>query len=669
MNARTNGCASRVVACALALASSSSRAVIPQSERDALLDFYNATNGPHWFLTNNWNGPPGTECTWTQVSCDDAASHVVAIELGIDVGYDKGIVGTVPASIRNLTQLQTLDLSYNRLAGPMPDLAGWTSLRSIDLSYNDFTGSLPSLADLPNLEHADFSFNMEIRGSLPSFDGTPNLVVFRAAGPGGLTGTIPPLDTVPHLSVFDVAGNFLEGSIPPLTGLHELTYFGVGGNWLGGTLPPIAGLQHLEFFDAAANTLMGSIPPLTDLPSLKTFIVHDSGLTGALPALSGVPMLATFIASNNALTGSLPSLAGLPHLDDFEVENNQLVGSVGSLPSSLTRFRIAGNRLTGALPPAPPQLFTGSATVCPNLLTPMPDSAWDLASDTIPWYANCNGNHVNLNQFGLTGSWFDASSNGEGVLLASMPDFSSEGHGFLFGAWFTFPERDSTNGATHEWYTFDGEVDATMPSATLTLYETRGGNFVAPPVPATHAVGSVTITLRDCRRGTMSWHFDDGRHRDGWENFWRVTDNTTCTIDGENQPAGGRSLLSGAWYDPAVSGQGLLIDVVPSENLIFAAWFTFASDGASGDPAVGQRWYVMSQLYSPPDAMTMPFVNLYEVPGGAFAQGGDAEAEQIGSTTFTFTSCDTLVLDYGFYGGQPGTLHLQRIGPTPAGCE
>ena len=55
--------------------------------------------------------------------------------------------------------------------------------------------------------------------------------------------------------------------------------------------------------------------------------------------------------------------------------------------------------------------------------------------------------------------------------------------------------------------------------------------------------------------------------------------------------------------------------------------------------------------------------------GGAFAQGGDAETEQIGSTTFTFTSCDTLALDYGFYGAEPGTLHLQRIGPTPAGCE
>jgi hypothetical protein len=669
MNVRVQRLAPRFIACVLVMAVSPARAAVPASERDALLDFYAATNGPHWFITNNWGGPAGTECLWTGVTCDDAGAHVVGIALGIDAGYNKGIVGTVPPSIRNLTSLQALDLSFNSLAGPMPTLTGWTSLRSIDLSYNEFTGSLPSLAGLPNLESADFSFNMEIRGGLPTFDDTPNLAVFRAAGPGGLTGTIPPLDALTHLSVFDVAGNFLEGTIPALSGFHELTYFGVGGNWLGGELPSIAGLEHLAFFDAAANTLDGTIPPLDDLPSLATFIVHDSQLSGPLPSLSGAPRLTTFLASNNALSGTLPSLAALSHLDDFEVENNQLSGAIGALPSSLTRFRVAGNRLTGALPPAPPQVFTGSSTVCPNLLTPTPDAAWDNASDTIPWYANCNGNHVNFNQFGLTGSWFDPSSSGEGVLLASMPDFSGDGHGFLFGAWFTFPDRGATNGAAYEWYTFDGEVDPTMSSATLTLHETRGGSFVAPPVPATQAVGSVTITLRDCRRGTMSWHFDDGRHRDGVENFWRVTDNTTCTIDGENAPAGGRSLLSGAWYDPALSGQGLLIDVTPSQNLVFASWFTFAPDGASGDPAVGQRWYVMEQLYSPPDTMTMTDVTIYQVPGGAFGQGGDAAPAPVGAATFTFTSCDTLTMDYGIAGIAPGTLHLQRIGPTPPGCE
>ena len=669
MKGRMRAVALRIVACVLALAASSGRAAVPQLERDALLDFYNATNGPHWFVTNNWNGPPGTECTWTQVSCDDAGLHVVGIDLGIDVGYNKGIVGTVPASIRNLTHLNTLDLSYNRLSGPMPELTGWTSLRSLDLSYNAFTGSLPSLTGVPDIERLNFSFNLEIRGPLPSFDGTPNLVEFRAAGPGGLTGTIPPLGALTHLSVFDVAGNFLEGSIPPLSGLSELTYFGVGGNSLSGTLPAIAGLEHLKFFDAAANLLIGTIPPLDHLPSLATFIVHDSELSGPIPALSGLPSLTTFIVNNNALTGSLPALANVLHLADLEAENNQLAGSIGSLPSSLTRFRVAGNRLTGAPPPAPPQVFTGGATLCPNLLTPVANPAWDNATDTVPWYAICNGNHVNFDQFGLTGSWFDPSSSGEGVLLASMPDFSGEGHGFLFGAWFTFPESSSTNGATYEWYTFDGDVDTTMSSATLTLYETSGGSFIAPPIPATHAIGSVTITLRDCRRGTMSWHFDDGRHRDGFENFWRATDNTTCTIDGENQPAGGRSLLSGAWYDPAISGQGLLIDVAPSQNLIFAAWFTFAPDAASGDPAVGQRWYVMSQLYAPPDTMTMRFVDVYQVPAGAFGQGGDAVAERIGGATFTFTSCDTLTLDYGVAFAEVGTLHLQRIGPTPVGCQ
>lgn len=41
---------------------------------------------------------------------------------------------------------------------------------------------------------------------------------------------------------------------------------------------------------------------------------------------------------------------------------------------------------------------------------------------------------------------------------------------------------------------------------------------------------------------------------------------------------------SGAWYDPATSGEGFFIQVLPERGTVAVSWYTFAPDG-SGDPA------------------------------------------------------------------------------------
>src|SRR5215469_11764809 len=49
-------------------------AAIPDTERAALIDFYNSTNGDSWYRNNNWKtggnfSTVGTECTWYGVIC------------------------------------------------------------------------------------------------------------------------------------------------------------------------------------------------------------------------------------------------------------------------------------------------------------------------------------------------------------------------------------------------------------------------------------------------------------------------------------------------------------------------------------------------------------------------------------------------------------------------
>jgi len=46
------------------------------------------------------------------------------------------------------------------------------------------------------------------------------------------------------------------------------------------------------------------------------------------------------------------------------------------------------------------------------------------------------------------------------------------------------------------------------------------------------------------------------------------------------------TVLEGAWFDPEAPGNGLTIDALPSERMLFVAWYTFAPDDGGG-----QRWY------------------------------------------------------------------------------
>lgn len=44
---------------------------------------------------------------------------------------------------------------------------------------------------------------------------------------------------------------------------------------------------------------------------------------------------------------------------------------------------------------------------------------------------------VDLNQHGLTGSWYEPATSGQGIELEVYPDLSAPGVGLAFMSWFT----------------------------------------------------------------------------------------------------------------------------------------------------------------------------------------------------------------------------------------
>jgi len=108
------------------------------------------------------------------------------------------------------------------------------------------------------------------------------------------------------------------------------------------------------------------------------------------------------------------------------------------------------------------------------------------------------------------------------------------------------------------------------------------------------------------------------------------------------------SNLSGSWYNPATSGQGLFLDVFDESQLMFAAWFTFdlerpAEGTASMVGGPGQRWLTAQGEITG----TSSTLGLYKTTGMVL-DSADPPGTTVedGSMTLTFDSCVSGQVDY-----------------------
>jgi len=272
---------------------------------------------------------------------------------------------------------------------------------------------------------------------------------------------------------------------------------------------------------------------------------------------------------------------------------------------------------------------------------------------------------LEINQHGLSGSWYEPATSGQGIEIEVYPDLNGPGAGYIFGSWFTFDD------VTHSqrWYTFAGSAPAGQSQASLTVYRNTGGNFDAAPVTNGVPVGTATLGFESCDTATFSYDVSDGTHRTGAIPLTRLTPNVTCSL-GTTRTTNSDFSLSGNWYAPATSGQGLFMELNPTAQALFFAWYTYSPNGqASG--ASGQRWYTGQARYSP--GTRQIHANLYETTGGAFDSPIPApHADAVGFADLTFSSCASARLTYTFTSGtnagRSGTVDLVRVGPDPPAC-
>ena len=311
-----------------------------QPDWEALVTFYNETNGPNWKDNTNWlSAEPLDE--WFGVSTDDGGR---VISLWLDWN---NLLGPLPAALGDLEQLEYLNLNGNEISGPIPpELGKLKDLQVLSLFFCWISGSIPpELGGLTRLEELNLGDNgTTLTGRLPAELGKlTNLRALSLSG-NGFHGPIPAAwGQMSKLGFLILSYNRLSGSIPGELGqLANLTELRIEGNELSGRIPrELGGLSGLETLNMSRNRLAGRIPvEIGALTNLTALNLGRNELTGSIPgALSRMASLERLNLSHNRFTGSVPGALGrMTDLKELVLAGN--AGLAGPLPAELVNLNL-----------------------------------------------------------------------------------------------------------------------------------------------------------------------------------------------------------------------------------------------------------------------------------------------------------------------------------------
>lgn len=293
---------------------------------------------------------------------EDPVLDVVSIHLS-----NNNLHGRVPAQLRHLPQLMTLDLSHNHLTGSLPQtdaLGHYLRLTHLKLDHNQLTGELPAaigwnmILKQLQLDHNFF------RGTIPQEWGT-NLRNLRewTMGTNFVTGTIPAtLGGLKHLQVLEWNDNQLTGPLPfSLCQVTTLKTVKLEFNGLAGSIPSefILSARDLEVLNLGHNQLTGHVPDVMQhthaAPKLKQLHVEHNHLTGRLPkSLGHITKLTSLRFDHNQFTGWIPvAWQRLTELNRVSLQYNKLGGSLPTQLVQLTKleeFQFTNNLLHPKMP-------------------------------------------------------------------------------------------------------------------------------------------------------------------------------------------------------------------------------------------------------------------------------------------------------------------------------
>jgi hypothetical protein len=108
--------------------------------------------------------------------------------------------------------------------------------------------------------------------------------------------------------------------------------------------------------------------------------------------------------------------------------------------------------------------------------------------------------------FGYSGTWYDPSAGGQGMMITVNPIVSQ-----VFGGWYTYTAHGAGSGAEGKrWFSLQGRYGVGHTSMDIPIYVTTGGTFGEGGSVGTSLIGEATLTFLSCNTATLDYAFDDG---------------------------------------------------------------------------------------------------------------------------------------------------------------
>lgn len=267
----------------------------------ALVDFFNSSNGPltvgSWTDKTNWLTSAPIDA-WKGVKVQGC--RVTEIRLS-----QNNIIGSIPASFTDLTELRVLDIWGNQLSGTI-DLSTMPNLSWVSVAKNNLTDITTNTSDnyYDALAHLNISDNSMTNKTL-NIKGMPalNRLHFELTG----------------ISTFE---------------LHDENKPGNSAYY-----------SNLKYLILNSNNVSGPLD-VSAMPVLETVTAHYNQISDFITSSIGHPNLHYVLISNNLFNNKPLDLTRLPVINNIQAENAQISDLLLGLTNQVSRISMASNNLT-----------------------------------------------------------------------------------------------------------------------------------------------------------------------------------------------------------------------------------------------------------------------------------------------------------------------------------
>ena len=337
---------------------------IPNSERNALITIYNATNGENWNRTwdldkdpRNWFGISVKNGAVTELNLSGNAlkgnfpSNLTSFPklTKLDLSNNQ-LSGDMAAGISSLSLLTKLDISNNRLTGdPTQSLTGLFNVDDLALGGNLFTipdvnGLLQNFNNIKTLNLSDLGL-INIPAKITAFTNLETLILDNNPIPANAFGNIA---NHPKLTNLSLSGLQLTQIPTQVSQLTQLTSLNLSNNALTEqTTSGLSNLTNLVWLSLENNQLAQIPSQIIQLKKLQTLNLGRNKISAGVSLLTGLTNLQQLFLNNNLLTGNIPSeFLGMPQLLMLNLNSNQLSGDLNDRLPPITH--LSNNRFNKA---------------------------------------------------------------------------------------------------------------------------------------------------------------------------------------------------------------------------------------------------------------------------------------------------------------------------------